>query len=155
LSQNRLPRVSCEETVTWSKGQGWMAEALPKTKSAIHGGLHRQTKRRVIFKMPSSGIFPPESTAVPRTHRQEHPSEGYGAIFPRLFLPSAPSRAPQSSRFILREMVRAVGSHTKPRSDPIGLGNGVTDILRGHLQFLLTGAGPACYTELRELLLQN
>ena len=38
LLQNRLPRVSWEEPATWSKGQGWMAEALPPDKKWLPGG---------------------------------------------------------------------------------------------------------------------
>jgi hypothetical protein len=30
-------------------------------------------------------------TTVPRTHRQEHPPEGYGTVLPRLFLSSVPT----------------------------------------------------------------
>lgn len=44
-----------------------------------------------------------------------------------------------------------------PNLDPTqyALGDEVANVLRGLLQYLLTGAGPSFYTELRELLLNS
>jgi hypothetical protein len=74
--------------------------------------------------------------------------------FPQLmFIPARPGFVEVDSLLRLDELQ----SVFTPNLDPtqLALGDGVTDILRGQLQFLLTGAGPTSYTELRELLLQN
>jgi hypothetical protein len=74
--------------------------------------------------------------------------------FPQLmFIPSRPGFVEVDSVLRLDELQ----SVFTPNLDPtqLALGDEVVDILRGQLQFLLTGAGPTSYTDLRELLLKS
>lgn len=74
--------------------------------------------------------------------------------FPQLmFIPARPGFVEIDSLLRLDELQ----SVFTPNLDPtqLALGDEVADILRGQLQFLLTGAGPTSYTELRELLLKS
>jgi hypothetical protein len=74
--------------------------------------------------------------------------------FPQLmFIPACPGFVDVDSLLRLDEFQ----SVFTPNLDPtqLALGDEVAGILRGQLQFLLTGKGPTAYTELRELLLKN
>jgi hypothetical protein len=74
--------------------------------------------------------------------------------FPQLmFIPARPGFVEVDSLLRLDELQ----SVFTPNLDPtqLALGDEVADILRGQLQFLLTGSGPTAYTELRELLLKS
>jgi len=74
--------------------------------------------------------------------------------FPQLmFLPARPGFIEVDSLLRLDELQ----SVFTPNLDPtqLALGDEAANILRGQLQYLLTGAGPTPYTDLRELLLKS
>jgi hypothetical protein len=74
--------------------------------------------------------------------------------FPQLmFLPARPGLLDIDSLLRLDELQ----SVFTPNLDPTqyALGDEVASVLRGQFQFLLTGAGPSFYTELRETLLNS
>ncbi len=74
--------------------------------------------------------------------------------FPQLmFVPARPGFLEVDSLLRLDELQSVFTPNLEPTQ--LALGDEVADILRGQLQYLLTGAGPTTYTELRELLLKN
>lgn len=74
--------------------------------------------------------------------------------FPQLmFLPARPGFIEVDSFLRLDEMQSVFTPNLVPTQ--LALGDEVTKVLRGQLQFLLTGTGPTTYTELREELLKS
>lgn len=74
--------------------------------------------------------------------------------FPQLmFLPAHPGLLEVDSLLRLDELQSVFTPHLNPSQH--SLGDEVTAVLRGQLQYLLTGAGPSIYTELRELLVNS
>jgi hypothetical protein len=84
-------------------------------------------------------------TFVERVRRMEFPQ--------LLFLPARPGLLEVDSLLRLDELQ----SVFTPNLDPTqhALGDELAPVLRGQLQYLLSGAGPSFYTELRELLLKS
>jgi len=74
--------------------------------------------------------------------------------FPQLmFLPARPGLFDVDSLLRLDELQSVFTPNLEPTQ--YALGDEVASVLRGQFQFLLTGAGPNRYTELRELLLNS
>ncbi|MGB8496365.1 MAG: hypothetical protein WCE53_18360 [Candidatus Acidiferrum sp.] len=74
--------------------------------------------------------------------------------FPQLmFIPACPGFVEVDSILRLDEFQSVFTPNLVPTQ--LALGDEVAEILRGQLQFLLTGAGPSSYTDLRELLLKS
>jgi hypothetical protein len=74
--------------------------------------------------------------------------------FPQLmFIPARPGFVEVDSLLRLDEFQSVFTPNLVPTQ--LALGDAVIDVLRGQLQYLLTGAGPTSYTELRELLLKS
>ncbi len=94
----------------------------------------------------------------PKTSREEFNPSFVERVrkmeFPQLmFLPARPGLLDVDSLLRLDELQ----SVFTPNLDPsqYALGDEVAAVLRGQLQYLLTGTGPSLYTELRELLLNS
>jgi len=74
--------------------------------------------------------------------------------FPQLmFLPARPGFLDVDSLLRLDELQSVFTPNLEPTQ--LALGDEVANVLKGQLQYILTGAGPTSYTELRELLLKN
>jgi hypothetical protein len=74
--------------------------------------------------------------------------------FPQLmFIPACPGFVEMDSLLRLDELQSVFTLNLDPTQ--LALSDEVTGILRGQLQFLVTGSGPTAYTELRELLLKS
>jgi hypothetical protein len=74
--------------------------------------------------------------------------------FPQLmFLPTRPGFLEIDSLLRLDELQSVFTPNLEPTQ--LALGDEVGNVLRGQLQFLVAGAGPTLYTELRELLLKG
>lgn len=96
--------------------------------------------------------------ADPKTGREEFSPAFVERVrrmeFPQLmFLPVRPGFLDVDSLLRLDELQSVFTPHLEPKQ--LALGDEVADILRGQLQFLVAGAGPTAYTELRELLLND
>jgi hypothetical protein len=74
--------------------------------------------------------------------------------FPQLmFIPARPGFVEVDSLLRLDELQSVFTPNLEPTQ--LALGNEVAEVVRGQLQFLLTGAGPTSYTDLRELLIKS
>lgn len=74
--------------------------------------------------------------------------------FPQLmFLPARPGFLEVDSLLRLDELQSIFTANLDPTQ--LALGDDVASILKGQLQYLVTGAGPTPYTQLRELLLKS
>jgi hypothetical protein len=74
--------------------------------------------------------------------------------FPQLmFVPARPGFLEVDSLLRLDELQSVFTPNLEPTQ--LALGDEVAGIVRGQLQYLLTGTGPTPYTELRELLLKS
>jgi len=82
---------------------------------------------------------------VERVRRMEWPQ--------MMFLPRYPGILEVDSLLRLDELQSVFTANLEPTQ--YSLGDDVTDILRGQLQYLFTGTGPPAYTDLRELLLHS
>jgi len=93
-----------------------------------------------------------------KTNRDEFSSSFVERVrkmeFPQLmFLPARPGLLDVDSFLRLDELQSVFTANLDPTQH--ALGDEVATVLRGQLQFLLTGTGPSLYTELRELLLKS
>jgi hypothetical protein len=74
--------------------------------------------------------------------------------FPQfMFIPRYAGMFEVDSVLRLDELQSVFTPHLEPKQ--YSLGDELTSVLKGQIQFLLTGAGPSEYTDLRELLLNN
>jgi hypothetical protein len=74
--------------------------------------------------------------------------------FPQLmFLPARPGFLEVDSLLRLDELQSVFTSNLEPTR--LALGDEVTSVLRGQLQYIFAGTGPTLYTELRELLIND
>ena len=74
--------------------------------------------------------------------------------FPQLmFLPTTVGPLLVDSMLRLDELQSVFTPHLQPTQ--YSLGDEAIDILRGQFQYLISGAGPSTYTELRELLMKG
>lgn len=74
--------------------------------------------------------------------------------FPQLmFLPAYPGFLDVDSILRLDELQSAFTPNLEPTQ--LALGDEVADVLKGQLQYVLTGTGPTLYTQLREELLKS
>jgi len=74
--------------------------------------------------------------------------------FPQLmFLPARPGFLEVDSLLRLDELQSVFTANLEPTQ--LALGDEVANVLRGQFQFLVSGAGPSFYTELREQLLND
>jgi hypothetical protein len=94
----------------------------------------------------------------PKTRREEFNPSFVERVrrmeFPQLmFLSARPGLLDIDSLLRLDELQSVFTPNLEPTQ--YALGDEVASVLRGQLQFLLTGMGPSLYTELRELLLNS
>jgi len=68
-------------------------------------------------------------------------------------LPTTVGPLPVDSMLRLDELQSVFTPHLQPTQ--YSLGDEAIDILRGQFQYLISGAGPSTYTELRELLMKG
>lgn len=131
-----------------------VALVMPETPpmGVDNRGYRGRVQRRLCLVGQVFGLADPKTgreefnpTFVQRIRRMEFPQ--------LMFLPARAGLLNVDSLLRLDELQ----SVFTPNLDPTqhALGDEVANILRGQLQYLLTGAGPSFYTELRELLLNS
>ena len=94
----------------------------------------------------------------PKTNRAEFNPSFVDRVrrmeFPQLmFLPARPGFLEVDSLLRLDELQSVFTANLEPTQ--LALGDEVANVLRGQFQFLVSGAGPSFYTELREQLLND
>jgi hypothetical protein len=115
-------------------------------------GYRGRVQRRLCLVGQVFGLADPKTgreefnpTFVERVRRMEFPQ--------LLFLPARPGLLEVDSLLRLDELQSVFAPNLEPTQ--LALGDDLAPVLRGQLQYLLSGAGPSVYTELRELLLKS
>jgi hypothetical protein len=115
-------------------------------------GYRGRVQRRLCLVGQVFGLADPKTgreefnrTFVERVRRMEFPQ--------LLFLPARPGLLEVDSLLRLDELQSVFTPNLGPTQH--ALGDELAPVLRGQLQYLLSGAGPSFYTELRELLLKS
>jgi hypothetical protein len=151
--------------------------ASPKLETNEEFLVVRAKRRPVVLVMPETPPFGVDNRGYrgkvqrhlclvgqvfgvvdPRTGREEFSPSFIERVrkmeFPQLmFLPARPGLLEIDSLLRLNELQSVFTPNLEPTQ--YALGDEVAPVLRGQLQFLITGAGPSVYTELRELLLKS
>ncbi len=124
---------------------------LPPLGVQDHGYRGKVQRRRclvaqvfgLVDQKTGTAEFPP--TFVERVRKMEFPQ--------LMFLPTTVGPLWVDSMLRLDELQSVFTPHLQPTQ--YSLGDEAIDILRGQFQYLISGAGPSTYTELRELLMKG
>jgi hypothetical protein len=127
---------------------------MPETSSfgVDNRGYRGRVQRRLCLVGQAFGLVDTKTNRsefnpsfIERVRRMEFPQ--------LMFIPACPGFVEVDSLLRLDEFQSVFSPNLEPTQ--LSLGDEVAGVLRGQLQFLLTGSGPTAFTELRELLLKS